>query len=307
MKPTTNRREFLKHSVCTGLALAGLGSLPAPQALAAEPFKRAGKARLPLSLAAYSFRDFFNHKDPAKRITMFQFIDFCAEQGLEGAELTSYYFPPKADEKYLIEIKRHAFLCAVAISGTAIGNNYCLPKGDKRDAQIALTKKWVDYAALMGTAHIRVFAGDKGQFSAAEAKKLCIETLEECADYAGKKGVFLGIENHGGIVAEAAEIVDIVQTVKSPWVGINLDTGNFHSEDPYADLAKCAPYAVNVQVKVEMFPRGKKKEAADLDRLAKIFREANYQGYVALEYEAAEDPWQAVPAWLKKIRGAMAG
>jgi sugar phosphate isomerase/epimerase len=125
--------------------------------------------------------------------------------------------------------------------------------------------------------------------------------LEECGEYAGRKGVFLGLENHGGIVADPKDLLDIVKSVKSPWVGINLDTGNFHTDDPYADIASCAPYAVNVQVKSEIQKRGQKKELADLARLVKILRDANYQGFVALEYEAAEDPWQAVPPLLKRL------
>jgi sugar phosphate isomerase/epimerase len=305
MKPVVNRRQFLHASCRAGLALAGLDLVLADHALAVEPFKRPGKARMPLSLAAYSFRQYFTHKDPAKRLTLFQFIDLCAEQGLEGAELTSYYFPATADEAFLLEVKRHAFLRGVAISGTAIGNNYCLPKGEKRDAQIALTRQWVDHAALLGAPHIRVFAGAKGNLDPAEAKKICIETLEECAAYAGRKGIFLGIENHGGIVAEPADLLEIVQAVKSPWVGLNLDTGNFHTPDPYGDLARCVPFSVNVQIKVEIQARGGKKEDTDLGRIAKMLREASYQGYVALEYEAAEDPWQAVPVWLKKMRTAL--
>ena len=95
---------------------------------------------------------------------------------------------------------------------------------------------------------------------------------------------------------------EIVRAIKSPWVGINLDTGNFHTDDPYRDLAMCAPYAVNVQVKSEMSRRGQKAEAADLARLIKMLREVNYQGYVALEYEAAESPWKAVPGLLKQLK-----
>jgi sugar phosphate isomerase/epimerase len=107
----------------------------------------------------------------------------------------------------------------------------------------------------MAAPHIRVFAGNKGALELVEAKKLCVEALEECADYAGGKGIFLGLENHGGIVAEASDLLDIVRSVKSPWLGINLDGGNFRTDDPYADLARCAPYAVNVQWKVEVHPR----------------------------------------------------
>src|SRR6185503_13700208 len=98
------------------------------------------------------------------------------------------------------------------------------------------------------------------------------------------------------------DILDIVRAVKSPWCGINFDTGNFHTDDPYADLERIAPYAVNVQWKADVAPRGAKKQPADLKRIVKILRDANYQGYVALEYEAEEDPWTAVPRLLKEIR-----
>jgi hypothetical protein len=58
---------------------------------------------------------------------------------------------------------------------------------------------------------------------------------------------------------------------------------------------------VNVQFKTEVHPKGKKTEPADFQRLVKIFREANYQGYVAVEYEAAEDPKTAVPRALSEL------
>ena len=305
MRSLTTRRDFLKTS---GMALGGMGFILPEAAVAVEPLKRSGTARLELSLAAYSFRQYFTHKDPAKRITLFDFIDFCADHGCQGTELTSYYFPDPVEPEYLIKLKRHAFLRGVEISGGAVGNNFALPKGEKRDQQIALTKRWVDYSAVMGAPHIRVFAGAKGNLEEAEARKICVSALEECADYAGTKGIFLGLENHGGIVAEPEGLLEIVKAVKSPWLGVNLDTGNFQTDDPYADLARCAPYAVNVQVKVELKRRGQSKhEPSDFARLAKLLREANYQGYVALEYEAAPDPWEAVPGWLKQLKEALAG
>jgi len=307
MNSLSNRRDFLNKTLQTGLALGGFAALTPCSAIAAEPFARRGAPRLALSLAAYSFRDYFNHKDPAKRITLLDFVDFCAEQGCQGTELTSYYFPNPLETEYLVKLKRQAFLRGIAISGGAIGNNFALPNGEKRDQQIALAKRWVDYSAVLGAPHIRVFAGAKGSLDEAEARRLCISALEECADYAGTKGIFLGLENHGGIVAEPEGLLEIVKAVKSPWFGVNLDTGNFQTDDPYADLAKCAPYAVNVQVKVEIKRRGQSKsEPSDLPRVVKLLRDANYQGYVALEYEAAEDPWTAVPRWLKQLKEVLA-
>ena len=300
------RRSFLQLAALTTAAAA------AP-ALAIEPFKRPGAPRMRLSLAGYSFRDSFIHGNKkatteGKRIDMIQFIDYCAEQGCEGAELTSYYFPPDANADYFLKLRRHAFLRGIAISGSAVGNNFAIPKGDKRDAEIASVKKWIQQAATLGAPHIRIFAGAAPKdLSKDEAKKLCVTAVEECAAEAGKYGIFLGLENHGGIVAEPQDLLDMVREIKSPWVGINLDTGNFHTEDPYRDLEMCAPYAVNVQVKSEIQKRGQKKELADIKRLVKILRGANYQGFVALEYEAAEDPWTAVPRLLKELGHALHG
>jgi len=306
-----HRRDFLKTSCLT---VAGAGLLGVNQSSAIEPFKRAGSPNLSLSLAAYSFRDYFkdaNHKrdaatDPAKRIDLFQFIDFCAEHGCQGTELTSYYFPASVDAGFLLKVKRHAFLRGIAISGTAVGNTFTVPA--KRDQEIANVKRWIDHAAIMGAPHIRIFAGEApAGTSRDQAKALCIAAIEECCEYAGSKGIFLGLENHGGIVAEAEPVLEIVRAVKSPWLGINLDTGNFHTDDIYGDLAKCAPYAVNVQVKTEISRRGQKNEPADLPRVIKLLRDANYQGYVALEYEASEDPWKAVPEALKRLKKLLAG
>ncbi len=291
MLAAMNRRHFLNLAV----------PFAATTALAVEPWKRAGEPRLLTSLAAYSFRDTFQ-KEPEK-LDMFKFIDYCADQGLAGAEVTSYYFPKDADDAYFLKLKHHAFLRGVAISGTAVGNNFAHPKGEARDKEIASVRQWIDRAALMGAPHIRVFAGSppKGT-SNEEAIASCIEALDECAELAARRGIFLGVENHGGIVAEPEALLHIIQSVKNPWLGINLDTGNFHTDDPYAALAQCAPYAVNVQVKVEISPKGKGAEATDFTKLGKILRDANYQGYVALEYESKPDPWTVIPDFLTKLK-----
>jgi len=206
----------------------------------------------------------------------------------------------------LIKLKRHAFLRGVAISGTAVGNTFTHPKGAKRDQQVSHVKKWIDNAAIMGAPHVRIFAGNANGLSLVEAQKNCIEILEEVGEYAGQRGVFLGIENHGGIVAEADSLLKIVETTKSRWVGINLDTGNFHTNDVYGDIERCVPYAVNVQFKVEIRPRNaEKKSWADVDKLVGILQKENYQGFVALEYEATANPWTAVPKWLAKLKKAV--
>jgi len=297
----------------TALASLAVASSLAPRVGGVEPFNRPGKPRLRLGLAAYSFRQYFAGSQDAaqatrkdKKIDLFSFVDYCAEHGCDGAELTSYYFPPNADSDYMLKLKRHAFIRGVSVSGTSVGNTFTHPAGPEREKQLALLNKWIDNAALLGAPHLRIFAGNAQKEGKEKAKQDCLETLKIACENAGKKGVMLGLENHGGIVAEANDLLDLVKAVDNPWLGINLDTGNFRTADPYGDLAKCAPYAVNVQIKTELAARGEKKSEANLERLVKILRDANYQGFVTLEYEAAPDPWDAVPQIIERLRPLLA-
>ncbi len=304
-----SRRHFLATS---------LGAVTASTLPAIEPINRAGKSRMQLGVAAYSFREYFQWmrgkenkpKEGHKQWSILDFIDWCADNNVPGAEVTSYFFPPDVDEKFLLEVKRHAYLRGVQLAGTAVGNNFALPKGEKLDKEIADVKRWIDFSALMNAPHIRVFAGAKPKdLSEEEAVANCLAAYQECLDYAAKKGIFLGLENHGGIVAEPDNLIKMVQAAKSPWAGINWDSGNFHTKDPYADLAKIAPYAINVQLKMEMSPEGSKKgegQPADVPRLLKILRDANYPGWFTIEYEEAKDPFVEVPKVLEMLRPLLA-
>ena len=301
MQTTIHRRQFL---AAAGTTLAGLAT--------GAPFKRNGTPNLRLSLAAYSFRNHFRfmrgkpRKVANRPMDMIQFMDFCADHGCDGAELTSYFFQPKITREHLVSLRRHAFLRGLELSGSAVGNNFSLPDVEARKAQIAYVKEWIDHCAVLGAPHIRVFAGREPKgIPRKEADKWAIESLRECCDYAGLHGIFLGIENHDSI-GDSKSLINFVKAVDHPWFGVNLDTGNFRTDNPYNDMAAAAPYAVNVQVKVELRVNGK-QEPTDLARVMDILRKANFQGYVVLEYEAKEDPYTTIPPVLKKMQPLLRG
>ena len=98
-----------------------------------------------------------------------------------------------------------------------------------------------------------------------------------------------------------ALVLEIVKGVNNPWFGINLDTGNFNSEDPYGDLALCAPYAVNVQLKVKMKNAAGEIFDTDYERIGKILADANYRGYLVLEFEE-NNPFDHVPDVMDSLR-----
>ena len=304
-----SRRGFF-HS--TGLALTGAALAPT-LAQAAAPVQRNGSSHMKLSLAAYSFNRVLL-KRPSDRayaeakMTMEDFIDFCAEQNLDACEPTSYYFPGMLTPEYLLSIKQRAFRLGLDISGTAIGNDFCKPEGKDWEKEIDMTKEWIDHAAILGAPVIRIFAGNvpKGDTEEAALAR-CIKGIDTALEYAAEKGVFLALENHGGITATPKQMMRIVDGVKdSPWFGVNFDSGNFQTDDPYRDLAVIAPYAVNAQIKVKIRPNGK-HEDTDFKRIITMLKDAGYRGYIVLEYEESQDPFKAIPEHLARLREAIHG
>jgi sugar phosphate isomerase/epimerase len=298
MKPT--RRRFLHSALAAGSVCA------AGTANAIEPIHRNGKPHLRLSIAAYSFRQYLDLKrKPAPTMTLDDFIDFGAAQDLDAVELTAYYFSQTIPE-YLAHLKGRSTRLGLDVSGTAVGNNFCVTDADRLRRELASVKEWVEHTSRLGGKTMRIFAGyvEKGD-SEEKARARCVDAIGEACDHAAKFGVFLALENHGGITATIDQILMLVREVRHEWFGVNLDTGNFHSPDPYADLARLAPYAVTVQIKTEVQRPGKKKEEADLARLIDVLRQADYRGYVALEYEADEDPHTGVPRALEALKKLM--
>jgi sugar phosphate isomerase/epimerase len=301
-KGSRTRRQFLQTALATG---AGLTLTPT-SAQAIEPIQRNGKSHIRLSIAAYSYRTYLalNIK-PKPPMTLDDFVELAAGMNLDAVEPTAYYFAETSQE-YLAHLKGKCSRLGLDISGTAVGNNFCTSNPSKLREEIQSVKNWVEHAFALGAKTIRIFAGpiDKGD-TEEKARARCVEAIQEACDYAAKFGIILALENHGGLVATIDQMLAIVQAVKHDWFGVNWDTGNFISADPYADLTRLAPYAVTVQIKTEIQRTGKKKEDADLKRLIDILRAADYRGYVALEYEAAEDPKTAVPRHIESLKKLM--
>jgi sugar phosphate isomerase/epimerase len=305
-----DRRRFLTSALPLG-GVCGWLANAAPSG-AIEPLPRGAKSAFKFGLAAYSLRDRLTSKANAKpAMDLPNFLEYCARIGAGGAELTSYYFPNGFGKEYLLDLKRRAHALGLTLCGGAVRNDFCQPEGPKLVADRAHVDAWSVHYAVLGAPVIRVFAGHtpKGDSESAAVAR-CARELDAACARAGKTGVMLALENHGGVTRRPETMLEIVRAVHSPWFGVNLDGGNFRDgADPYADLAKIAPYAVNVQLKVDMYRTvagNTKHERADFNKLASILREAKYSGWIVLEYEAAEDPFVGIPKAFDEMLTAFA-
>jgi sugar phosphate isomerase/epimerase len=273
---------------------------------AIEPIRRPGASHLRVGLAGYSMREYLQAPAGSKgAMDLLGFIDYAAGLGVDAVELTSYYFPENVTDAYLNEVKRRCHINGLDISGGAIRNNYTLPAGDPE------LQKWFDHTATwlahyqkLGAPVVRVFSGvpPKGM-TEEQGIANAITNLRRALVFAERHGVILGLENHD-YLTRIDRMLPIIKAIDSPWFGVNLDSGNVDTADVYPELAKIVPYAVNVQLKVDTGP-SKQKVATDVPRFVRMLKDANYRGYVVLEYEAARDAYEAIPKHLEELRAAI--
>jgi sugar phosphate isomerase/epimerase len=256
------------------------------------------KARLKPAICAYSYRKELQ----AKTLSYTDLVRIAVDHDIDGLDLTVYWFP-NTEESFLMPLRRMAYINGVEIYSISVRTNLCQPEAPKRQEQVREIMKWVDVASKLGAGHIRIFGGNvpKGH-TEDEAAGWCVDVLTRASDYAGKHGVILGLENHGGITDYAKRIVEIVTRVNSDFVGINLDTGNF-KENPIPQIEMCMPYAVAAQYKTLMAAdNSKERVKSDWDRLTALFAKSGYKGYLALEYEDREPTETAMPRLLAELR-----
>lgn len=272
-----NRRELLK-------------SFPALAAATQLSGQSESKPHIRAGLVAYSFRKEFE----ARTMTYETLIRKVSEWGFDGLDTTVYWFPDTSDQ-FLSSLRRTAYKNGVTLYSLAARVRLCQPTPELQQAEVENAKKWVDAAVKVGATHVRVFGGaiPKGA-TEQQALGWAVEVLKRSAEYAGTKGVLLGVEDDGGLTTNAEPTVELVKRADSPFVGINLDTGNF-PKNGYSQVELCLPYALNVHFKVNIGSAEGGKEKADWDRLIGMFAKAGYRGYISLEYEEKESPETAVP------------
>jgi sugar phosphate isomerase/epimerase len=289
MQQETSRRSFLKTAGMSAL-VAGVGwkasqpSAAEDMALDAQP-SSPKLARLLVGCCAYSYGKELKHGS----MTLEEFISKAVDLKVDAIDMTGYYLK-STEPEYLYGLRRLAYKQALTISGAACGVSMVQETPDKRAESLQEIKKWVDVTDQLGATHLRVFAGKLPPGATArEATGWVVETMKAACDYSAKKGVILGLEDHVGVSQSADVCIEIMQRVNSPYAAINLDITNFiptATQDQYAQIAACIPYATNTHVR-DLF---EDRTPVDMDRVWRIFADAGFKGYMSVEFERDDEP-----------------
>ena len=299
MSDKFTRRRFMQSAGAAAYLGAGL-ALPSHAQAAAkgpDPADVKSMARMFPGCCAYSFRKYLK----TGQMSMQDFIREIVKMGSVGADMTVYWFK-STDPAYLNDLRHLAYRSGVPFSGAACGSSMVQASAEKRREVLEDIKKWVDATDSLGASHLRVFGGKLPHgASVKQGTDWVVETMKPAVEYASKKGITLGIEDHAGVTQSADVCLEIMRRVDSPYAGINLDITHFiptGAEDPYAQIKACIPYATNTHIR-DHFDDG---TPIDMDRVWSMFRDAGYKGYMSVEYEGKEDPMTGVPKLINKIK-----
>ena len=295
-----------------------LAATAASLGVAAAPPLRSARANR-IAVSTYSFWQ-FRHERLRDIETC---VNLAAEMGFDGVEVLHRQMTDESNAA-LQKIKRRAFLNGLDLCGFSTHQTFLSPRKAVRQKNVEHTIRCIELAYALGIPTMRVNTGTWGTrknfddlmkhrgmeepprgYTDEDGFQWVIDGLGACLKTAEKCGVSMGLENHWGLGRTAEGVLRVVRALKSPWLQVTLDTGNF-LEGPYPKLAKLAPQTVLLQAKT--YFGGGRWYTLDLDysRIAKIMRAANYRGYVSLEFEGNEDPRTGVPKSLALLRKAFA-
>lgn len=303
MPASLSRREFLGRAsgAAAGAVLAGCLPHPAAAQAVQAPFK--------ISLAQWSL-----HR--TLRSGQLDHLDFARtarrDFGLEAIEYVNTFFKTRAaDAGYLAEMNRRAadhgvyqHLIMIDAEG-ALGD----PDPARRLAAVENHHKWVEAAATLGCATIRVNAESKGAWE--EQQKLAADGLRRLTEYGAPRNINVIVENHGGLSSNGAWLSGVMKLVDHPRCGTLPDFGNFYEYDRYQGVTELMPFAKAVSAKSYDFGPDGEETTLDFRRFLRIVTGAGFRGWIGVEYEGNRLPEREgitrTVALLERVRAELAG
>lgn len=260
-----------------------------------------------LSVSMWSVqKEFFKGK-----IDTAGFIKLATQWKVDAVELLDCFFKSDEEVDMIVNMLKEKNL---PVSAYSIGNDFVVDDKKELEAQILSVKEGIDRAVRLGTTNLRVFSGNsKHDISYEKGMENIIEGFRNCVPYAEEKGIAMVLENHGLFAGTSAKVRNIIETINSPNLKANADTGNFllvleNPVEAVDNLKDIIGFVHFKDFKKLDEPNGKETYTAidntlyqgtpigqgdvDLKKIIEILGEAGYTGYLSIEYEGIGDPIQ---------------
>ena len=214
--------------------------------------------------------------------------------GINAVEdVNAFYFDKAGNDAYAAKLDRQAKdagVESVLVMCDALGDLGAPVEAD-RMAVIDNHVAWLDFASALDCKAIRVNAQSDTSLSREEQSLLTSDGLRALCERAEAYGLYILVENHGGLSSDGAWLAETIRRVDHPLIGTLPDFGNFkvspdHRYDPYKGVSELMPFARGVSAKAYDFdPETGLETNLDYERLLRIVRESGFSGHIGIEYE----------------------
>lgn len=326
LKASSNmkRRNFIYQSALTTAAVGGFGltacNSKTKQVTAVEKVVEAAPVFKPffkLSLAQWSLhRSIFDGK-----LSPFAFAEKAKELGFEGLEYVNglYKKAYEKEENQLQAIKNITQQLKTKAADNGMENLLIMIDGEgdlgskdkaARKTGVENHHKWIDSAKELGCHSIRVNLFGDGE--AEEQMENSSESLTQLCTYAKDQNINVIVENHGGLSSDPKWLTGVMKMVDMPNCGTLPDFGNFciaredgerwgtpcinEYEDYYGAVKMMMPYAKAVSAKSYNFNEQGDETKIDYYKMIQLIKDANYKGYIGVEFEGEADEEEGILA-----------
>lgn len=266
------------------------------------------------------------------RLTQFGTIAKAKEIGLDGIEFSGLNpADGESREDYAKRVREECERVGIPMVNYCTGADFL--RAESVEAEIERICREVDIAAVLGVPSMRhdaTFAfkeGTRKWQGFDQILPLLADACRRVTEYAASKGIRTCIENHGQLVQESRRVEKLVNAVGHENFGQLIDIGNFACADEPSEIAvgRNAPYAVHVHAKdfhiksgngvnpgrgffyvtrSGNYLRGAIVGHGDIPvkQCISILKANGYDGYVSIEFEGIEDPYEAIPIGMENLR-----
>jgi len=250
------------------------------------------------AISLYSMR----HALESGEMSIPEILDFYADIGVKHVELVDSYMPADEDKADVLSRLKKLNMDVACYS---ISNNFAADDNE-RTRNINKVRSSLAWAWYFETNVIRTLASDApGKYTYEQSEDMIIDAYKQCVDALSYTDIVFALENHGAFVGKAAQIKHIIQSVGSPYLTANIDTGNFllTCDDPTEAAHSLIDYVGHLHFKdFKLSGSDEGYQALDgkryvgavagsgdvkLKKIVNLLKQKSYKGFLSLEFEYA--------------------
>ena len=277
-----------------------------------------------VGIDSYCYHRYFGEvypeqKEPPRRWTLEDFLDRPKQLQVNGVSLESCFIPQREDPGYLSSIKER--LDDYGFDRVYAWGHPDGLEGGKNESEYGEMVKSFEHAKQVGAKVMRV-VGSSLMFRFEDHQEQIgrlTKRFKEAAKVASDYGIKMAVENHIDFTSD--EILQLLEAVDSPYLGLNFDTGNFLRllDDPIKGMEKLAKHTLATHIKDLKINKNAAADdwyffsttpvgdgVVDNLKLAQLLKDADYRGFLAMDIDFLhpdyEDEDAAVEQSVKELR-----